>query len=87
MDRPFCFFRVKRGVSLIKETGPTEKCEAAGLDVSAIVDRGVNEQDAHHDFGTDQYWDTMIYAASIMAAFACEELGTNINDIMGRDIY
>jgi hypothetical protein len=72
-------------IAHIKEI--TEKCEAAGLDVSAIVDRGVNEQDAHHDFGTDQYWDTMIYAASIMAAFACEELGANINDIMGRNIY
>ena len=68
----------------------TEKCKAAGIDdwdMAAIVDRGVNEQDAQHDFGTDQYWDTMIYAASIMAAFACEELGTNINKIMGRDIY
>jgi hypothetical protein len=68
----------------------TEKCKAAGIDdwdMAAIVDRGVNEQDAHYAAGTDEYWDAMINAASSMAAFACEELGSNINKIMGRDIY
>ena len=66
------------------------KCEAAGFDqdkMAWVIDRGVNEQDAQHDFGTDQYWDTMIYAATMMAAYACEDMGKNINDIMGRMIY
>ena len=66
------------------------KCEAAGFDedkMAWVIDRGVNEQDAQHDFGTDQYWDTMIHAATIMAALACEDMGKNINDIMGRIIY
>lgn len=68
----------------------TAKCKAVGIDdwdMAAIVDRGVNEQDAHYAFGTDEYWDAMINSASIMAAFACEELGKNINQIIGRDIY
>ena len=66
------------------------KCEAAGFDqdkMAWVIDRGVNEQDAQHDFGTDQYWDTMIYAATMMAAYACKDMGKNINDIMGRMIY
>ena len=68
----------------------TAKCKSAGIsddDIYAIVDLGVHQQDAHHDFGTDVYWDTMIYAATNMAALACEDLGCNLNDIMGRLVY
>jgi len=68
----------------------TEKCKAAGIDdwdMAAIVDRGVNEQDAHHNFGTDAYWKTMIYSATFLAASWFEERGQNLNDVMGRLVY
>ena len=72
-------------IALIEEI--TAKCKSAGIsdnDMYSVIDLGVHQQDAHQEFGTDAYWDTMIYAATNMEAMACEDLGHNLNDIMGR---
>jgi len=72
-------------IAFIKEI--ENKCEAANLDVNAIVDQGVNQQDAEYAAGTEEYWDAMIYCAAMMAGNACAEQGASINEIMGRSIY
>ena len=46
-----------------------------------------NALDAGCEYGSDDFWSTMLYSAKSAAGFRAEEAGEDIYDLIGRVIF